>query len=353
MSEILLNSLDIQNFRAFRHLYVERVGRVNLIVGKNNVGKTSVLEALYIYAHQGTLSALWDIIEPRNEGKRPDAGVVTTEVIEAQIAAMKHLFHTRRDLASYPLPIQIGSATDPTDKCTVSVSWKSSRNEGTGDIDMPRVLVGLTVRRGSNVQVTYNFDQTTLWLREQVKGTSCQFIRSQGLEQDQVHTLWDATTLTSHESDVLTALQVIEPDIDQINLRNEYNRVAFVKLRFSGEVVRLHSLGEGMNRLFGIALALIHAQDGFFLVDEIENGLHYSVQPDVWRLIFEVAQRLNVQVFATTHSSDCVRAFQHIAQEHPTEGMLIRLGRKNGDIVASLYDEDLLRMAVEQDVEVR
>ena len=52
-----------------------------------------------------------------------------------------------------------------------------------------------------------------------------------------------------------------------------------------------------MQRTFGIALALVNARNGLLLIDEFENGLHYLVQPDLWRLIFQVARRLNVQVF--------------------------------------------------------
>ena len=70
------------------------------------------------------------------------------------------------------------------------------------------------------------------------------------------------------------------------------------------------TFGDGMNRLFGIALSLANAEGGLLLVDEFENGLHYSVQLDVWRMIFGLSQKLNIQVFATTHSTDTVKAFQ-------------------------------------------
>ena len=73
---------------------------------------------------------------------------------------------------------------------------------------------------------------------------------------------------------------------------------------------------------------LAHAKDGVLLVDEIENGIHYSVQPDLWRVVFEMATRLNVQVFATTHSYDCIKAFEEAARESEEEGVLVRLARK-------------------------
>ena len=105
--------------------------------------------------------------------------------------------------------------------------------------------------------------------------------------------------------------------------------------------------------MFGIALALVNAKDGFLLIDEAENGLHYSIQAEIWRFIFLIATKLNVQVFATTHSSDCVAAFQAAASESEEDGVLIRLARKGDRILVGEYDEALLEKAVNGGVEVR
>jgi AAA15 family ATPase/GTPase len=127
-----------------------------------------------------------------------------------------------------------------------------------------------------------------------------------------------------------------------------------VKVKGSRQPFPLRTMGDGMVRLFGIALALVNARDGFLLIDEIENGLHYSIQPDVWRLIFRAASRLNVQVLTTTHSWDCIEAFQKAAVEAVSEeGMLIRLREKGGKIVATGFDERQLRIVTRDDIEVR
>ncbi len=90
------------------------------------------------------------------------------------------------------------------------------------------------------------------------------------------------------------------------------------------------------------------------LIDEIENGIHYSVQPELWQLIFQLARRLNVQVFATTHSWDCIKGFQRAAEkEKQEEGMLIRLGRRKGEAAVTLFDEEELGIATRQQIEVR
>ena len=113
-------------------------------------------------------------------------------------------------------------------------------------------------------------------------------------------------------------------------------------------------MGDGMNRILAILLALVSAKDGVLLVDEIENGLHYSVQPDLWRLILHVAERANVQVFATTHSWDCIEAFQEAVTEVPgQQGFLVRLVRNEAGIKATVFDERKLTIATREEIEVR
>src|SRR6266849_7306838 len=69
MSTLILNSLEIRGFRGFRQLQIERLGRVNLIVGKNNVGKSSLLEALQLYAHRGSPRLIWELLVARDESR--------------------------------------------------------------------------------------------------------------------------------------------------------------------------------------------------------------------------------------------------------------------------------------------
>lgn len=115
----------------------------------------------------------------------------------------------------------------------------------------------------------------------------------------------------------------------------------------------LRSFGDGLNRFFGIALSLVNAKDGLLLIDEFENGMHYSVQLDTWRMIFRLAAALGVQVFATSHSWDAIKAFQKAAAETAEKGVLVRLARKGEDIIPTLFREDELRIVTRDRIEVR
>ena len=118
----------------------------------------------------------------------------------------------------------------------------------------------------------------------------------------------------------------------------------------------MQSFGQGAVRLFQIALGLAYSKNGFLLIDEAENGLHYTVQRDFWRMVLQTAQANNVQVLATTHSADCIRGFaEAIAANENTEvkGLLVRLSRKGGTLHAVEYDEHELAITDEQGLEVR
>jgi hypothetical protein len=170
--------------------------------------------------------------------------------------------------------------------------------------------------------------------------------------------LWDAIALTDVEQEIVTALKVISSDILAVSMigsdeRNTRPRTAIVKSARHPSPRPLRTFGDGVNRLFGVILSLCNARNGVLLVDEIENGLHYSVQTEIWRTIFRLATDLNVQIFATSHSWDCVRAFQQAAGDSPEHGVLVRLTARGDRIIPTLFTEEELKIATRDQIEVR
>jgi AAA15 family ATPase/GTPase len=118
-------------------------------------------------------------------------------------------------------------------------------------------------------------------------------------------------------------------------------------------------MGDGVAHALQIALQIHAAQGGFLLIDEFENGLHYSIQEKVWEMVFALAEELDIQVFATTHSRDCISSFAAVAHRNKaTEGMLIRMGRSalkgdNNKVIGTPYTEEELAAALEMSRDVR
>ena len=118
--------------------------------------------------------------------------------------------------------------------------------------------------------------------------------------------------------------------------------------------IPLRSLGEGAVRMFGIALALANSKGGLLLIDEVENGLHYSVPSDFWKMVLQVARDNDVQVLATTHSWDVVEGFTEAATEFGTDdSRLVSLTRRREKIFATTLAEHQMQVATRHRIEVR
>jgi AAA15 family ATPase/GTPase len=113
-------------------------------------------------------------------------------------------------------------------------------------------------------------------------------------------------------------------------------------------------LGDGVRRSLSVILAVGAAENGVVLVDEIENGIHHSAMKPLWSVIAEASKTFNCQVFATTHSEECIYAAHDAFKENgPYDLMLYRLDRRNGSISAVAYDEERLDAAFSIPLEVR
>lgn len=348
MGNLILNSLEVKGFRAFQHLQIERLGRVNLIVGKNNIGKTSLLEALYIYACRAPANVIWEMMETRDEGVKlyPD----NYADLERRSRDLKYLFYGRKDLRTHPEPIQIGPINSLDEALSISLEGYTGR--------AGNAFPHLTIRMGTETLDDYPLDPSVTYkiLRSDEQDIRAYFITAYGLDKKQLASLWDHVSLTSSEKVVLDALRMVAPGVEGFNFIGEpvVNRIPWLKIKGIEEPVPLRSLGDGMQRVLNIALALVNAKNGIVLIDEVENGIHHGVQLELWQMIFELAHRLNIQVFATTHDWDCLKGFQKAAQEDTQEeGVLIRLSPKKGDIHATLFDEEELGIATREQIEVR
>ena len=117
------------------------------------------------------------------------------------------------------------------------------------------------------------------------------------------------------------------------------------------ELIPLAVMGEGMTRLARLVLAISSSPDGVVLVDEVESGFHYSVLPKVWRVIDAAAAQFGVQVFATTHSFECIMA-AHESLE--SDGFrLHRLQVYDSEVRSVTYEPDVIDAAMRHNLEVR
>lgn len=348
----LLQSLDVRWFRGIERLSVAHLSRVNLFVGKNGVGKTSLLEAVRVLASSGNPRVLLDILT--RDGL--SASAVRNRDVAAMDKALGQLFLERP--GQYTNQIEVFSEESAYPHVRISrtelyLDEKGGETFSYGMGGRPAIVINI-----GDDEVLVPLEQwgTVSTWKSSVRASH--WVGPAGVHPVIMGRLWDEISLTELEELVLTGLQIMAPDVERLTLVDDPDRpghrVAMVKRSGYPRPTPLAMLGDGMNRLFGLMLTLVNARGGVLLVDEVENGLHYSVQDDVWEAIFSLAETLDVQVFATTHSWDAVVAFQYAANRSAADGILYRLDRRDdGSVKAVAYSEKEVEIAAEQRIEVR
>lgn len=367
MADLLLDSLEISNFKLFKHLKIERLGRVNLVVGQNGAGKTALLEALWLYANRGTLKTALEILKGRRELNLKSLKEGKIEDEAGLLASLKQLYYGRKEFNTTVARLKIGPAANPQKAITLEISKNLSLSKF-NDLKEQLGLNSSQIPVEDALVFYYSviskaFSAKGIFLEQggkidEAKGPAAgYFISDSGLTEASIIDLWGGSGSPTFEKDILEALKIIQPELDRVmvayTLGDTDGQPIRVKLGGVDGELPLKSLGNGLSKVLGIALALVNSKDGILLVDEIENGLHFSTQLGLWRLIFKLATRLNVQVFATTHSWDCIEAFQKASLEDPEVGMLVRLDKTENEITPIVLDENRLKLLTRKQFEVR
>jgi len=312
----MLKELHISNYRLFDDLTIPELGQVNLIAGKNNTGKTALLEALRIWAARGGSTTINHLLKTRGEFTPSRHDSYDSLFPRNKLEEIGNL-----TLAINELRIKEKSRLNMESRFTVE--WANSEQE-----DL-------------NPNITPNFPQD--------KPIFVPFNN----EHFPIQNLWEEIVLTPLEEEVISILKIVEPNLRRIDV-NESNS----KVLIEGDLrpVPLKSLGEGMSRMLWLAVALVSAKNSMLLIDEFEAGLHHSIQETLWEKVFHYAKEWNIQVFVTTHSMDAVRTFFYVADklENQGHGKYFRLQRsRKGPIEVIAYDHDRLEKMLELKMEPR
>lgn len=368
-----LPSIQIIGFRGFRELSIPRLGRVTLLAGRNSVGKTTVLDAVRLFAARGRPRVLWSLLHGREElatGLDEDEDPITVPDLSA-------LFHGRAEKRKSC--IVVGAGRDElTLRATTPRDWTDDQKklfeETAVDVDVQALRVEYGTWHGlvpwlfadGNRPISYRARFTPRMRRlfddkEWPAAVDCESLGPGLPDNDHMAHLWGLIALTKDEDFLVHALRLIlGGGVERISVvgnegsRYRANRRVIVKLKGQTRPVPLKSFGDGATRLFGVALALANCRNGLLVIDEAENGLHYTVHADFWRMVLRAAAEGNAQVLATTHSWDCITGFARAAVEsQEVDGVLVRLEQDEAKCKAVVYDEDELRIAADQHVELR
>lgn len=391
-----LHNLHIRNFRQLQNVAVSELGDVNLFVGGNNAGKSTFLDAIRLLASRGSQSLIEELIVSHGEYQAPNP---SDEAEVSNGKAIANLFSGREFPLNDDDGIYVGEIDGTNGIYLDHVILREELEEREVDGEtvstrrvrrIPKISgnfggalsEAIEIRRTDPAGIFGHGQGRPLLIQLEDFFASRRFARPRSEEQsstlptsfvgsksyrDSLAEAWDEVVLTEGEQYALNALRLIEPETDRVafvqqmlprSLRmndSQEDRVALVKLRNMPIPVPLQSMGDGMTRVLQLVLSAFRARGGILLIDEFENGLHYSVQEQVWKLLFALSQEYNLQIFATTHSSDCVSAFSKVSLEESQDGELIRVERmtENGRSVTSALGEESLSNLIASGIEVR
>ncbi|NER45563.1 MAG: ATP-binding protein [Symploca sp. SIO1A3] len=375
----MLNTLKLEKFRGFKSFELQDLGRVNLLVGVNNSGKTSILEAIKLLYSSANFETFIDVMIERGEHFNTDKNTT----IDLDIS---HLFYgheveenskfsisgknnniqqklvvsiaisskiTRSPLGIHSEAYSVSKFSDELSRLSFIAKW----THGNKQENWEKIL-------SSNGSL-YN-DEIHFWPFNKYRANkrpipTTQLIRSSSLTIETMTELFEQVVLTAEEKLVYEALQMIEPRIERIapvsyskSISSSSRGGFVVRLSDSEQRVPIGSLGDGIWRMLGLALAIVSVKGGVLLVDEIDTGLHFTTLSDMWKLIWETAKKLDVQVFATTHNSDCWTSLATIASQEDAAVDGITIQRIEPDKNTSVvFTEKEIAIAAERGIEVR
>jgi hypothetical protein len=366
----MIESFHVSGFKLFRDITLPKLGRLNLLVGENNTGKSCLLEAVSLYAGR-TPSADLVRIATQRSGER----LTTWEVdsISEEGTALVHpifdLFHRTDGESSKRIIFEKNEDPSPLrleGQLVRLVRGDDGLNRyeelRPGDLTPDGAEMALAIYRGVKrvALVTrrsleapgriLNGDK----LRNEDAWTTA-FLPARGFSDETAASMWDALVQGPGQDMVLSWLRMLDPRIEGVAYigGRRQSRIALLRIHGQGRIP-LRSMGDGLTRMFHIALAVGSASRGVLLIDEFENGLHWRVQEILWKSLAQAARDFNVQVFSTTHSRDCVEGFTAAATEtDPLDAVIYRLERTGDDIFAIELPLLNVGAAIREHAEVR
>ena len=364
----MYSSIRINGYRGLDSFRMERLGRVNLLVGTNNSGKTSILECIELLRSAGNAHVLSAIAGRRGEWGYPTDEETRTSLTRQDFLDVKHLFSNRE------LPGKIAVEADCfpdshvprwNDRVAVharEIEQSDLETEGVEEDD--RFALRVAWSKVQNDYRTYvNHEGFLVVPRRLLRarngtGPAAQFITTGGMTAADVARTYSKFVLGPRDEAITQALRIVEPAVERLapalderSLYRDAPGGVKVKLHEIADPVPIGSMGDGMWRMLGLALSISNASGGALLVDEIDTGLHYTVMEDMWRMISEQAAALSVQVFATTHSRDCYESLGAAVDTDVGDVTIQRIDRVRGEAVR--VANKAVVAAAERNIEVR
>lgn len=356
---------EVRNFRCFRDLTIDNLERVNLIAGINNVGKTALLEALFLHCGAFNPGLTFKLNAFRGIGS---IKIELGQWAETPWDSLFRDFDTSKSIdligedavtGHRALRLEIVDQPEELARISHAIRYSPEKSESVSPSTEVAQVLGLEYEEGEKKKGKYYLILDSKGPRPEPVPPPPPFpayfqgARAHISFREQAE-LFGRLEVQGKQDVVSQVLKLIEPRLKRLAVVVVAGEPILHGDIGIGHLMPLPMMGEGMVRLASLAVHIGNAPNGVVLVDEIENGLHHSVLPKVWRAIGKMARKFNTQVFATTHSLECVTAaHEAFSESEHYDFRLHRLEHVKEAIHAVTYDQETLEAAIESGLEVR
>ena len=351
----MINSISIHGFKILEKIENLPLKKVTLISGKNNIGKTTILEALFLYL---------DFNSPEN---------------------FNRLFSWRKFSGTWE-PKEIWSKffynSDLTKEITISVNFSNVEKVQVNirfledyetSVQMPVTVNEITTFRKNfpALEIIRSFNNSIDYKAYILcYGSYFNYLKETDLLQGQPSIFFMGGAMMLYERNaeylgildkaeeqekILPLLRIFEPNLIRFQLINERGiNIIYADLG-NKKKVPVNMFGEGFCRCLTMALILATKNADVFLIDEVGSGIHYSFQKNLWNFLIEASELYKCQIIATTHSYDTIKAFNNIIKNNGnvSDFSYIRLGKNKDGIKPNIFSADTLDYSLSSELEIR
>ena len=360
----MFTKIHFQNLRCFKDFTIETATPLTLISGRNNVGKTTALEGVFLLCLYGAPDMFFKIAGIRKH-EFPAAPWQGAVVPLDPFFLWELLFH-EADM-SHPLRISITDDVGNDSIFSLEKDTQFSLAQPVGNTNnMLQSLPGtyvLTLSYRYNEKeeqgrflltqhgLTLNYDAPPSLPRPPV---TVYLGSSANIPQQLVADWFSKVEVGGQKAWIIDTLRLLDAEIEDLFTATVQGMGYVYARRKSGRPLPVSMMGDGINKLLRYLLAMTANPGCLLLVDEIETGLHYTFYPQLWQLIASLAKQTNSQIIATTHSDECIHAAaEGTAKVDPALLSYIRLGKESDVIVPYYFTNNDLAFALEREMEVR
>lgn len=316
----MIENISIENFRCFDKTEIKGFSRINLITGKNNSGKTCLLEALYF----------------RLSFNPFETGLIRNNDFEVSDDTLKNWLYDseiKRIVFSKTKKFPNEVVTNKLEFLIESQEWVYPINNKGVSIpyEYKKELNSISIILDKDKQIPNNF-------------SIVRFI--------------DDSKINGYYEKILGAVKTIDNDIEDLTTYASYPNILYVKKKGNSKYLPIAFFGDAMQKMLRYVSVIYSSTNNnyrYLLIDEIENGIHYTVQKEVWRMLFKLCQHFDIQLFATTHSHEMITAFEEVCEEFEGEGAYFEMARhaKTNQIIGIKHEIATLEYELETNTAIR